>query len=113
VWLSASAWLCLAALAAQAQTTSAPAANASAGGAARAGLNRWAILAAPVVQTSGLPDLLTAALTGDPGLTLVERNQIAAPLKELTPLAARLRPERASERQFFERGGDLVALDQR
>ncbi len=47
-------------------------------------LNRWAILATPQVQESGLADLLTAELGKEPGLTLVERDQIAAALKELT-----------------------------
>ncbi len=47
-------------------------------------LARWAILATPQVQESGLADLLTAELGKEPGLTLVERDQFAAALTELT-----------------------------
>ena len=82
-WLGATALVCVAVLAARAQTTSSPAAAVSTTGAAHAGLDRWAILATPAVQASGLPELLTAALSGTPGLTLVERDQVATVLKEL------------------------------
>jgi len=45
---------------------------------------RWAILSTPAVQESALPHLLTAKLAAEAGLTLVERDQIAAVTKELT-----------------------------
>ncbi len=48
------------------------------------GLSRWAVLATPKVQELGLADLLAVELGKEPGLTLGERDQIAAALKELT-----------------------------
>jgi hypothetical protein len=60
------------------------AAPASSGdGVAPTAFARWAIVAAPRVQKSGLADLLTVKLAEEPGLTLVERDQIAAGTKEL------------------------------
>lgn len=47
-------------------------------------LKRWALLASPEIEKTGLPDLLTADLSKQPGIELVERQQIAAVVKELT-----------------------------
>jgi hypothetical protein len=71
--------------AAQAPAVTSPTTAAASGdGATPPAFARWAILATPQVQESGLPDLLTVKLGAEPGLTLVERDEIAAVLKELT-----------------------------
>ncbi len=44
---------------------------------------RWAILSSPELQESGLADLVTAELSQVKGVQLVERDQLAAAMKEL------------------------------
>ena len=46
-------------------------------------LRRWAILSDEAVRTSGVSDLLTAELSAVPRLELVERDELAAVLREL------------------------------
>ncbi|NND99628.1 MAG: hypothetical protein HKN47_20110, partial [Pirellulaceae bacterium] len=50
---------------------------------ADAGLQRWAIIAAPPVVQSGLSDLLTVALSGDDSIKLVERERLQDVMGEL------------------------------
>ncbi len=45
--------------------------------------NRWAIVASPDVQKSGLADLLTVKLSAIDGIELVERERLDAAMKEL------------------------------
>ena len=47
------------------------------------GYKRWAILACPELQSSGVADLLAAQLSAEPGMELVERQRIDVALKEL------------------------------
>jgi tetratricopeptide (TPR) repeat protein len=45
-------------------------------------LRRWAVAATPEVQATGLSDLLTARLSAVQGIKLVEREQLAAAIRE-------------------------------
>ncbi|MBC8872160.1 MAG: hypothetical protein H8E44_22235 [Planctomycetes bacterium] len=58
---------------------------------------RWAVVASPDVARYGLPDLMTVALSEDSSLELVEREELAAAMRELE-LAAYLGPDAGRQR---------------
>ena len=83
--------------------------NVSTGNAAEP-FRRWAIIASPEVQSSGVADLLTLKLSED-GVELVERDQLAAATRELE-LSQLQQPAAASERLKLGKilGADALVL---
>lgn len=46
-------------------------------------LRRWAIVGSPEIVGDGLPDLITVSLSEDATIALVERQELAAAVREL------------------------------